>query len=71
MTLSTLLICRLAPLIAAFRPTPMIVVLAGTFTLIAASCRAAEERRRPSGLSSGSSLRSRSRPQVSGAYASR
>ncbi len=71
MTLSAPLIWRLAPLIAASRPTPMIVVWEGTFTLITASWWAAEARRSPSGLSSGSSVRSRSRPQVSGAYVSR
>ncbi|CAM5452063.1 hypothetical protein STENM327S_07466 [Streptomyces tendae] len=71
MTLSTSLIWRLAPLSAAPRPTPTMVVLEGTFALMDRSCSAAEARRRPSGLSSGSALRSVSLPQLSGEYFSR
>ncbi|CAM5474489.1 hypothetical protein STENM223S_08317 [Streptomyces tendae] len=71
MTLSTSLIWRLAPLSAAPRPTPMMVVSAGTFALMDRSCCAAEARRSPSGLSSGSALRSVSLPQFSGEYFSR
>ncbi len=64
MTLSTFLIWRLAPLKPASLPTPTMVVLAGTFALMYLSWSAAEARRRPSGLSSGSPSRFRSRPHV-------
>ncbi len=57
MTLSTALIWRLAPLNPAPLPRPTRVVLAGISALMAVSWLAAEARRRPSGLSSGSASR--------------
>jgi hypothetical protein len=60
-----------AALIPAFLPTPTMVVLAGTFALIALSWLAAEAARSPSGLSAGSPDRSLSSPQFSGEYFSR